>query len=257
MNLPKTARDNWELNGDCLNLLGDLTQQDLREISGIPTIRVIQPWKFMPSEKTWLALNEAFFSARPEVRLHIWADTLKSDFLFLGKMEHLQNLDLNQVKFTNKATLASINQLRKLKLINGNLRELAFLENFPYLEELEIGRIKGLNDILFISKLKALRTLDINHQTQIVELPDFSALPVLKSVSLITLANLKEIGGLAAISGLEELSFHGLHREVAPEQFGFLRDMKKLKMVRAHFPTKEKRLHFTAFLEQLGVKGAE
>lgn len=70
----------------------------------------------MPSEKTWLELNEVFFINRTETKLHIWADTVQSDFIFLGRINNVMDLDLNQVKFKEKETLKEMTQLRSLTL---------------------------------------------------------------------------------------------------------------------------------------------
>jgi hypothetical protein len=243
----KVEKENWVLNGDCLNLIGDLTSIDISEISNLEKIRVIQPWKFMPSEDTWLEINEKIFSQQPDIKLHIWADTIKSNFIFLGKMSNLKILELNQVKFKEKETLKKLTQLRSLTLINGNVNELSFLTNLKKLEHLELGRIRGLNDISFISQLINLESLEINNQAQITKIPEFKSLSKLKKITLISLKNLADVSNLLHLVNLEELSFHGLHKEIQPNQFKFLKNMRNFKKVQSFFNTKEKRSEFENF----------
>ncbi len=247
--------ENWELHGDCLNLIGELTANETVEISKLPSIRVIQPWKFMPSEKTWLELNEKVFSINPDVKLHIWADMIKSDFIFLSKMSQVRHLDLNQVKFKDSETLGHLKDLKSLVLINGNVNNLGFLSQLKELETLEIGRIKGLRDLSFISELPILKSLNINNQAQIESLPDFSMNKELRSLYLITLKNLVDVSYLSKIEKLEELVFHGLSDDISPEQFHFLQGFKHLRIVRSLFNTKEKNQQFEKFKnEVLSIK---
>jgi hypothetical protein len=246
---------NWELNGDCLNLIGELTTNEIDEISKLPLIRVIQPWKFMPSEKTWLELNEKVFSINPHIKLHIWADTIKSDFIFLSKMSHVRHLYLNQVKFKDQQTLIYLKDLKSLVLINGNVNHLEFLSQLKNMEVLEIGRIKGLKEISFISDLTQLKSFNLNNQAQVQKLPDFSGNKELKSVSLITLKSMLDISNLNQLEKLEELAFHGLSNELEPKQFHFLKECKHLKTVRFNFNTKEKNKQFEMFINDLlGVR---
>ncbi|NQY30805.1 MAG: hypothetical protein HRT69_15205 [Flavobacteriaceae bacterium] len=247
----KIVRANWVLNGDCLNLIGELSSQDIADISNLEKIRVIQPWKFMPSEKTWMELNEHIFPEKPETKLHIWSDTLKSDFIFLSKMSNVKILDLNQVKFKEKETLKGLRQLKDLTLINGNVNELDFLKNLHNLEYLELGRIRGLTNISFVSNLIKLKSLEINNQTQVTKLPEFNKLPELQTVRLITLKNLKDVSNLSQIVNLEGLSFYALNTETEPEQFDFLRNMKKLRQVNSYFNKKDKRQRFELFKNQI------
>lgn len=249
--------DNWELNGDCLTITGDLQTEDLNEISKLPLIRVIQPWKFMPDEKNWLELNETFFSTHPDTKLHIWADTIKSDFIFLSKMDNVRHLDLNQVKFSDPETLSHLKDLKSLVLINGNLNKLHFLGQLKKMELLEIGRIKGLNDVSFISDLTELKSLSITNQSQLQQLPDFSGNKALRTVTLISLKNMLDISGLSQLEKLEELAFHGLSNDLEPEQFHFLTDCKHLKTVRFHFNTKEKNKQFETFINQVLSAGGK
>jgi hypothetical protein len=247
----KSDIENWIMNGDCLNLIGDLTSRDLSEISKLDKIRVIQPWKFMPSEETWMEINEKIFTKHPDTKLHIWADTIKSDFIFLGKMSNVKILDLNQVKFKELETFEKLTQLRSLALINGNVNKLNFLANLKQLEHLEIGRIRGLSDISFISQLINLESLDINNQAQIIGLPDLKRLSKLKIITLSTLKNLKDISTLSNLLNLEELSFHGLNKEINPVQFDFLKDMRELRKVNSYFNTEEKRNEFENIKNEL------
>ena len=243
--------ENWELHGDCLNLIGELTTYEIDEISKLPLIRVIQPWKFMPNEKTWLELNEKVFSIKPDTKLHIWADTIKSDFIFLSKMSNVKHLNLNQVKFEELETLGQLKDLKSLVLINGNVNNLKFLSQLRELEVLEIGRIRLLKDISFVSELPNLKSLNINNQAQIELLPDFSLNKELKEIHLITLRNLVDVSHLSKIEKLEELVFHGLSVNVLPEQFHFLQYCKHLRIVRSWFNTKEKNNQFEKFKNEI------
>jgi hypothetical protein len=241
----------WELNNDCLNLVGDLDLNQVSDILKIERIRVIQPWKFMPSNETWQLLNEHLFKNRPTIEFHIWADTIKSDFSFLGKMSNVNILDLNQVKFKNKKTLGYLTQLKSLTLINGNVNELDFLKELTNLEYLCLGRIRGLNDISFISELKKLKELEINNQAQLTELPDFEELRELKILKLFSIKNLFDVSKINSIKNLEELHFFNLHTEIEPDQFEFLNSKTTLKKVAGNFNKQDKSNRFETLTKEI------
>jgi|SRR6218665_2722550 len=249
------GNENWELHGDCLNIIGELRTEEIDDILKLPFIRVIQPWKFMPNEKTWLELNEKVFSMKPEIQLHIWADTISSDFIFLSKMSHVRHLKLNQVKFRDLETLGHLKQLKSLVLINGNVSYLKFLGQLKELEILEIGRIRGIQELSFISELPILKSLNISNQAQVEALPDFTLNKELKSIQLFTLKNLVDVSNLSKLEKLEELVFHDLSTALSPEQFSFLKEFKHLKNVKFHFNTKEKNNLFKQIINE--VLGSE
>jgi len=211
----------------------------------------------MPSNEVWLQLNKHLFKTRPKTILHIWADVLKSDFAFLGKMSNVQILELNQVKFKKKETLSDLINLRELTLLNGNVNELNFLGQLENLQKLEIGRIRGLNSISFISKLKKLEYLNINNQAQIEKLPNFSSLGLLKELSIDNLKRLKDISNIVKINSLESLFFNRLDKNLEPKDFKLLTKLRKLKKVNGYFNTKNKNKLFDEFVKlELKIRSA-
>jgi hypothetical protein len=243
--------ENWSLNGDCVNITGDLSDRDIIEIANIKVIRVIQPWKYLAQESVWLDLNERIFKDRPEVVFHIWADTFKSDFNFLAKMSNVRILYLNQVKFKNKETLGTLKHLKSLTIINGNVNELNFLSKFKELEKLELGRIKNLRDVSFISDLPKIITLNLNNQAQITSLPNFGNNKELRIVELFQLKNLIDVSSLCEIKKLKSLAFHGLSAFIEPDDFIFLKESKDLKEVFYYFNLKEKNSKFLKFKNEV------
>lgn len=240
----KIVCENWELNGDCLNITGELSISEIKEISNLESISVIQPWRFMPSDKVWFELNDQLFKKRPSIVFHMWPDFISSDFKFLSLMSHVRHLDINQVKFKDKSTLASLINLESLKIYNGNLREFNFLSVFKNLRHLEFGHIKSLEDISFISNIPSLESLVINCQNRIKSLPYFGNNRSLTKLTLCSMGMVEDVSNIKQLINLEVLFFSDLAKSLEPKSFDFLRDLRGLNELEGYFNSKGKRAEF-------------
>lgn len=54
----KIEKENWVLNGDCLNLIGDLTIKDFSEISKFDGKLINTTWKFGNEDKVVKPINK-------------------------------------------------------------------------------------------------------------------------------------------------------------------------------------------------------
>lgn len=232
--------DNWELRNDCANIKGELTDSELTKLASVEKLRVIQPWKYLPKEETWLNLNSKVFKTRPEVKLHIWADFTTEHFDFLSKLDNVRNLDINQVKFKDKNSLGSLKNLKHLKIINGNLTDLSFLENFDQLETLELSLTKNFTDLSFVSRIKSLKRLSLDGFRNITTLPNFKDNVNLIELILINLKSLADISPIKDAKNLRVLACHRLSPTIESSQFEFIKNLKYLSEVRIDLSSKSK-----------------
>ena len=261
--------DNWELRNDCANIIGELTDAELSKLASIEKLRVIQPWKYHPKEDTWLKLNSKVFKTRPEVKLHIWADFTTETFDFLSKLDNVRDLDINQVRFKDKNSLGALIHLKHLRIVNGNLTELCFLENFYQLETLELALTNNFTDLSFVSRVKSLKTLTLCGFRNITNLPNFKDNINLTELVLINLKSLSDLSSIKDAKNLRVLVCHKLSPTIEPSDCEFIKNLKYLSEVRIDLSNKNKDqelLKLTAKLNlwnmfdngsTIGVEGSE
>lgn len=232
--------DNWELRNDCANIIGELTDAELSKLAAVENLRVIQPWKYLPKQDTWLKLNSKVFKTRPEVKLHIWADFTTETFDFLSKLDNVRDLEINQVRFKDKNSLGTLIRLKHLRIVNGNLNDLSFLENFYQLETLELALTKNFTDLSFVSRVKSLKTLTLNGFRNITNLPNVKDNINLHELVLINLKSLSDLSPIKDATNLRVLVCQRLSPTIEPSDCEFIKNLKYLSEVRIDFGNKNK-----------------
>ncbi|WP_139337774.1 hypothetical protein [Pontibacter indicus] len=120
----------------------------------------------------------------------------------IGELKNLEYLSLNSI---SKAPIGFVNNLKKLKtlkLILGGRSDIYEIEDND-IEELEIIRVRGFNELKNITRFKKLKKLQIEDQIQLTELVFDKTLHHLEEV---TILNCKSFSLLDGLENLERLS---------------------------------------------------
>lgn len=182
-------------------------------------------------------------------RLHIGGKVKNLDSI--GHLEDLRDLSLHSV---SKEPLYFINRLNKLKslriLLGGreNIREIEDNE----IEELEICRVRGLQDLSNITSFHGLKKLIIEDQIRLQELHLDRGLQALEQLSILNCKGLTALTGLAALPSLRKLRMFKTGIEFNALISGGLPD----SLTAVEFATAKKKedQEIKAALEQLGYR---
>jgi len=122
----------------------------------------------------------------------------------IGELTELELLSLNSVK---KIPVNFINKLKKLKTLNfilGSRDNLNEIENNE-IENFDIVRVRGFNDLSCISKFPKLKTLKIEDEIKLQDVrftnlfPDLTDLKILNCKALETISGLKNLPTLNSL----------------------------------------------------------
>lgn len=108
----------------------------------------------------------------------------------------------NKIEFIN-----ALPKLRKLRLILGGRESIEEVKNTS-IEELEILRVRGFNNLKNLSKLPNLQKIAVEDQKQLLEINFDTELPKMKSLEILNCKSFKKISGLLNLPELETLRFY-------------------------------------------------
>jgi hypothetical protein len=134
----------------------------------------------------------------------------------ISAFTELERLLLRSITLPDLAALLPMTNLRRLDLKLGGTNDLGLLPRVGRIEELEIWRVRGLDDLAAIGEMLALRTLWLEALPQVRALPDLSALTELRTVTLHTMKGLRDLSSLATAPALEDLALIAMP-QVEPE----------------------------------------
>jgi hypothetical protein len=118
----------------------------------------------------------------------------------------LEGLLLRSVTLPDLSSLLPMAGLRRLDLKLGGTSDLRLLPRVGTLEELEIWRVRGLDDVSSVGDVRSLRTLWLEALPQVRSLPDLSEMTNLRKVTLHTMKGLRDLSPLSTAPALEDLA---------------------------------------------------
>lgn len=164
------------------------------DILGIDSLRSLRDLTIMSEKKM---LNLQYFKEYPHLEsLHVGGKVKNLDAV--GDLEGLTYLALHSI---SKQPLHFVNRLKKLRhlrLLLGGREHIQEIEENE-IDDLEICRVRGLQDLSDITKFRALTSLTIEDQIQLQTIDFDREMGKLEELSI---SNCK---GLARLSGMERL----------------------------------------------------
>jgi hypothetical protein len=127
------------------------------------------------------------------------------DLAVIAELAGLEALTLRSVTLPDLALLTGLERLRRLDLKLGGTNDLGLLPELRSLEELELWRIRALNDLTPIEQAVGLRTLFLQALPRVRALPDLHRLVRLERVTLHTMKGITDLSPLAAVPALQTL----------------------------------------------------
>ena len=134
----------------------------------------------------------------------------------IAQLIRLEGLLLRSITLPDLSALLPMTGLRRLDLKLGGTSDLRLLPRIGRLEELEIWRVRGLDDVTAIGEVRSLQTLWLEALPQVRALPDLSALTELRKVTLHTMKGIDDLAPLASAPALEDLALIEM-RHLEPE----------------------------------------
>jgi hypothetical protein len=124
----------------------------------------------------------------------------------IAAFTELESLLLRSVTIPDLAPLLRMRRLRRLDIKLGGTRDLRLLPDVGAVDELEIWRVSGLDDLTSIGETVTLRKLFLQALPQVRSLPDLSRLTALREITLHGMRGITNLGPLASAPALETLS---------------------------------------------------
>lgn len=152
----------------------------------------------------------------------------KKNLNAVGEIQDLENLTLNAIKKANVLFVNNLKNLKTLRFLLGGRENIFEIEETD-IENLEIVRVRGLNDICNISNFKKLRTLQIEDQIQLQTIYFNNIFPDLSDIKILNCKNLKTLAGLKNLPRLNSLvvyntniDFEDFMKQELPKQLNTL-----------------------------------
>lgn len=134
----------------------------------------------------------------------LYVDGMKKGLENVGHLLNLQTLTFRGVKLENLDFLIKLTKLKELNLLYGSYKDLNAVSKLKALKELEISRVRQIPNYHFLSNLDSLEKLCFEGMSEIKNLPDLSGLKSLKRIQVDNNSRLDDISSISQISNLEE-----------------------------------------------------
>ena len=144
----------------------------------------------------------------------------------------VESLTLISPKPRDWAQLSGSTQLKKLRMMGGNVAELDFLRGWPNLAQLELQPARALRRVSGVNSLPALRYLAIDEAHGIEDLDAIAGCKTLEALNLRDLGRIPTLRFLSDLTNLKVLFFSG-STNVEDGDLSFLDELPRLSML--HF----------------------
>jgi protein phosphatase 1 regulatory subunit 7 len=171
------------------------------EILNYPNLKTLK--ELIITDTKTKALNLEYLSEYKKLKV-LFSCGHQKNIKTIGELTQLEHLSLHS---SSKITLDFINKLKKVKTLSlmlGGKENINEIDN-PNIEELEIIRVRGFNDLGDISRFPNLKKLHIEDQIKLEQINFKTSLPKLKSFKLLNCKTFNELTGLINLPQLEEL----------------------------------------------------
>jgi hypothetical protein len=152
------------------------------------------------------------------------------DLELIGRLPDLQSLVLRSITVPSLSFLTSLSSLRVLHLKLGGTRNLDALQELPNLTELEIWRVRKLEDIGVVARIPRLETLILQDLPNVTDFPSLAGCTSLKTVFINHLKSLEDLSPIAEAPNLEHFGVTGLTK-CSPDAFEPFVNHKTLKNI--------------------------
>lgn len=175
----------------------------------------------------------------------LYLESNKKDFNKLTPLENLKDLTIRGLTFKSlKPVYRVAPDIEHLDIKLGGTSDLSILPQFTKLKYLELWRIRGLNDISFLSHCCSLQHIFLEALPQITEMPDLSKLIKLRRLHLKTMKGLIDLSAINTAPILEDLIVENVtHMDV--EHFLPIKQNHTLKTLGLGLGSEKKRIAIT------------
>lgn len=164
----------------------------------------------------------------------------------------LKKLVLRSVSPKDISFLEKLHYLEDLEILLGGIKDFTTLTKLPSLKRLSIWRVRGLDDISFLSQIKNLEYILLQTLNKVTSIPDLGRLQKLRSVHIDTLENLQNISGLFKAPRIEWLGHFGAEN-FKPQEYIELIKTSSIKTAIVGFGNVKKNIEFQEAMELLGL----
>lgn len=126
----------------------------------------------------------------------------------INSLKKLKKITLRSITTRNLEYLENLNELWRIELKLGGIKEFDSLKKIPNLKYLELWQIRGLNNLNFISELFKLQMLSLQSLRNVESFPDLSNLNYLRRVGLENMKNLNSLERFRNCKNLKEFIFY-------------------------------------------------
>lgn len=181
-----------------LHVINRTTDQigGLAELKQLQALSIETGRKFDVDVRSWPVLEDLLF---------FWS----GKFTGLADARSLRRLSIWRWREPDLQRLIEAPQLRELTLVKGGLRTLSGIEACTGLEALALSHLTRLDDFHDIGKLRRLRSLSIDTCRNVREIDWVSSLSNLESLYLYNIGNVNSLAPVKTLGTLKRLHFGG------------------------------------------------
>ena len=166
----------------------------------------------------------------------------------LKDLPSLKSLEVYNLTVADPTLLEHLTSLEGIAIQHGSTADLSVLGRLYSIEQVTLWKVKGLEDLNWLSELPELRTLKLGAMGKISGLPTFHDAENLKFIKLEQMKGLACIADLAKAPNLEQLDPLKMSH-IPLESFGAFKDHPSLKAVSSGYSSKKKRQAVAELLE--------
>ncbi|HEX2972291.1 MAG TPA: hypothetical protein VHP11_08150 [Tepidisphaeraceae bacterium] len=172
------------------------------------------------------------------------------DIEVISSLTTLRTLGLLSFRLADLAFLQPLPELKSLSIALGSLADCSHLPRLSKLADLAIRRVRGVQDVAWLSAMMTLEDLWLQDLPYVQHLPDLTGLKKLRIVVLEGLKGLTDVNGLMHAQPLRQLDLLNLPT-LAPESLACFRDHPVCASIRVGLCTDDRNRRAFAALGRL------
>ena len=150
--------DDFDPTRTCVTLLGTAEVGEDKHFPALPPrLRCLAIWHISSAEKE----DYSSLADLTELRFFAFESFTSFDARLLEGNRGLRSLDLRVRKIANPEALASLTELRQLRIDSTELADISFTRSMKRLEHVHLARAHAIDDISPLAGATALRSVDI------------------------------------------------------------------------------------------------
>ncbi|MBS1509065.1 MAG: hypothetical protein JSS79_20675 [Bacteroidetes bacterium] len=246
------------LKADNIGVIGELDKLDklslgvfeLKETEILNTDNLKNISELIITETRTKSLNLDYLKEYKKLRFLIIGEHRKN-IDSVGNLSDLEFLSLNSIKNTPVDFVNRLKKLKTLRFILGGRENIQEIDD-NQIENLELVRVRGFNDLSNISKFRKIKTLLVEDNIQLKTIHFDKELKELNDLKILNCKSLQALTGLDNLTSLEQLRIY----KTAIDFDNFIKQKFPMSLVTFAFYTWKKKIdeNIKATLNRLGYK---